>query len=210
MRNVTGAVLAVLGAAATLFSPWLNWYAGRHGSTYKFWDVFGSGITPSRSGIMDSVFLVFLVTAILTVLGVMARSRALVLLAGVVALAFTTLWLVRQGNQAGQLVLTGNGTGVGLGVALALGGSAAMLLGGLLMAGRREVVVERPVRGRGRGRGRLWGRDRTAPPASTRAYDTGRADADAATGHVTTSSGARWTPEEQAEIDRMDEEPPRE
>lgn len=202
MRNVTGAVLAVLGAAATLFSPWLNWYAGRHGSTYKFWEVFGSGITASRSGIMDSVFLVFLVTAILTVIGVVARSRALVLLAGVVALGFTILWMVRQGNQAGQLVITGNGTGLGLGLVLALAGSTAMLVGGLLMSGRRrEVVVERPVRDT---------RTTAAPPASTRAYDSGRTDASAATGQVTTSSGSRLTPEEQAEIDRMNDEPPRE
>ena len=203
MRYVIGAVLAVLGAAATLFSPWQNWYAGRHGSTYKFWEIFGSGITGSRSGIMDSVFLVFLVAAILTVIGVVVRSSELVLLAGAVALGFTILWMVRQGNQAGQLVITGNGTGLGLGVALALGGSTAMLIGGVLMTGwRRNVVVERPVRRRAT--------TTTAPPAATRAYYAGRADASAATGQVTTSSGARLTPEEQAEIDRMNEEPPRE
>jgi len=98
MRNMIGSILALLGAAATLVSPWQGWYDGRHGSTYKFWEVFGNGVTPSKSGVTDSVFLVFLVTAVITVLGVLLRSRAVVLLAGVVAFGFGILWMVRQGQ----------------------------------------------------------------------------------------------------------------
>jgi hypothetical protein len=101
MRNILGGILALIGAAAALLSPWQPWYNNRHGSTYKFYEVFGSGVTPSRSGIMDSVFLVFLVMAVLAVVGVLLRSRALVGAAGVVTLGFTILWMVRQGQAAG-------------------------------------------------------------------------------------------------------------
>jgi len=143
MRNVVGGLLAILGAAATLVSPWQAWYNGRHGSTYKFWEVFGTGITGSRSGVMDSVFLVFLVMAIVAVVGVLLRSRMLVILAGAVAFGFTILWMVRQGNVAGELTISSNSRGLGFGVATALVGGLLMIIGGLVMTGRpREVVVD--------------------------------------------------------------------
>lgn len=142
MRNVLGGLLALIGAAATLISPWQAWYDNRHGSSYKFYEVFGSGVTASRSGIMDSVFLVFLVMAVLAVFGVLLRSRALVLAAGVVALGFTILWMVRQGQAAGELTITGlNNRGLGSGVAYAFGGGLLMVIGALMMAGRRRRAV---------------------------------------------------------------------
>ena len=208
MRNITGAVLAVIGAAATLASPWQSWYAGRNGSTYKFWEIFGTGVTGSRSGIMDSVFLVFLITAILAVAGVLLRSRALVGFAGVVALGFTILWMVRQGQAAGELVITTKGTGLGRGVANALGGSVLMLIGAAVMSGRpKAAVVAQP-----------------AGTASTKAYDTGRADAAAVGGGVpataksgtgtgtetgtgTGSESATFTPEESAMLDNLKDPP---
>ena len=147
MRNALGGLLALIGAAATLVSPWQAWYNNRHGSSYKFYEVFGSGITVSRSGIMDSVFLVFLVTAIVAVVGVLMRSRALVLAAGVVAFGFTILWMVRQGQAAGELTITGsNDRGIGSGVAWAFGGGLLMIIGALLMPGypKRAVVAETP------------------------------------------------------------------
>jgi hypothetical protein len=141
MRNLTGSVLAVLGAAATLVSPWQGWYDTRHGSTYKFWEVFGNGISPSRSGVTDSVFLVFLVTAVVAVVGAVLRSRALVLVAGVAAFGFTVLWMVRQGQAAGELLVSDGHRGLGAGVAWALGGGLLMIIGGLLMGGRRRTRV---------------------------------------------------------------------
>lgn len=139
MRNLTGSVLAVVGAAATLVSPWQGWYDTRHGSTYKFWEVFGNGVTPSHSGVTDSVFLVFVVTAVLTVVGALLRSRALVLVAGVAAFGFTVLWMVRQGQLSGELVVSNGNRGLGAGVAWALGGGLLMIVGGLLMDGRRRT-----------------------------------------------------------------------
>jgi hypothetical protein len=157
MRNVLGSVLAVLGAAATLVSPWQGWYAGRHGSTYKFWEVFGNGITASKSGVTDSLFLIFLVTAVITVVGVLFRSRTLVLLGGIVAFGFAVLWMVRQGQAAGELVVSGDNRGLGVGVAWALGGGALMIVGGLLMGSRRVQATAVPAAQAGR------------PPADTAA-----------------------------------------
>lgn len=142
MRNVLGGLLALIGAAATLVSPWQAWYNNRHGSSYKFYEVFGSGVTASGSGVMDSVFLVFLVMAVLAAAGVLLRSRALVGFAGVVALGFTILWMVRQGQAAGELTVTGsNNRGLGSGVAYAFGGGLLMVIGSLMMAGRPKAVV---------------------------------------------------------------------
>ena len=148
MRNIIGGLLALVGAALTLVSPWQPWYNNRHGSTYKFYEVFGSGITPSGSGIMDSVFLVFLVTAALTVVGVLLGSRALVGFAAVVAFGFAVLWMVRQGQAAGELTVTGaNNRGLGSGVAYAFAGGLLMVIGSLVMVGRprRAVVADRPA-----------------------------------------------------------------
>lgn len=174
MRNLLGSLLALIGAAATLVSPWQAWYNNRHGSSYKFYEVFGSGVTPSGSGIMDSVFLVFLITAVLAVAGVLLRSRALVGAAGVIALGFTILWMVRQGQAAGELTVTGaNNRGLGSGVAYAFGGGLLMIIGSLMMAGRpKRTVVAEPARTRTAdqtmyGTGTGTGSTRSAPPAIT-------------------------------------------
>jgi hypothetical protein len=92
---------------------------------------------------MDSVFLVFLITAGLVVVGVLLRWRALVLSGGVIALGFTILWMVRQGQAAGELVISSNSRGLGAGVALAFGGSLLMIVGSLLMTGQRKQIVVR-------------------------------------------------------------------
>lgn len=147
MRNILGGLLALVGAAATLVSPWQPWYNGRHGSTYKFYEVFGSGITPSRSGIMDSVFLLFLIMAVLTAIGVLLRSRALVGFAAVVSFGFTILWMIRQGQAAGELTVTGaNNRGLGSGLAWAFVGGLLMVIGSLVMVGRpRRVATAEPA-----------------------------------------------------------------
>jgi len=142
MRNIVGSILAALGVAATLVSPWRAWYNGRHGSTFKFWEVFGSGVTDSRSGVMDSVFLVFLVMAVIAVAGIFLRSRALVGFAGAFVLGFTILWMVRQGQAAGELTISSNSRGLGNGVANAFGGGLLMIIGALVMTGRPKEVVE--------------------------------------------------------------------
>lgn len=173
MRNVLGGILALIGAAATLISPWQAWYNGRHGSGYKFYEVFGSGVTASGSGVMDSVFLVFLIMAVIAVVGVLLRSRALVGFAGVVALGFTILWMVRQGQAAGELTVTGsNDRGLGSGVAYAFGGGLLMVIGSLVMTGRpRRAVVAETAGARTTDQSGYWpgARTTTAPTITTTA-----------------------------------------
>jgi hypothetical protein len=174
MRNLIGSLLALIGAAATLISPWQSWYNNRHGSSYKFYEVFGSGITVSRSGIMDSVFLVFLVTTIVAVIGVVLRSRTMVLVSGIVAFGFTILWMIRQGQAAGELTITGqNSRGLGSGVAWAFGGGLLMIVGALMIHRRPErvVVADRTAEPIAAGRGTRAGAATaaTAPAITTTA-----------------------------------------
>ncbi|MYV59226.1 hypothetical protein GTW37_06295, partial [Streptomyces sp. SID4931] len=92
-----------------------------------------------------SILLPFLGAALLVVLGVVLRSRLVVALAGLVVLGFTILWMVRQGQAAGSLVVGGDGAGLQVGVVNALAGGVLMLIGALLMTGRRSRPERKPV-----------------------------------------------------------------
>ncbi|MEV8625767.1 hypothetical protein [Streptomyces sp. NPDC051079] len=135
IRNVVGSVLALAGATAAVWSPFRAWYDGRHGRDYAIDELF-SGITDTKSSVIGSILLPFAFAALLTVLGVVLRSRLLVALAGLVVLGFTILWMVRVGQAEGSLTVGGDGTGLGDGVANALGGGVLLLLGALVMSGR--------------------------------------------------------------------------
>lgn len=152
IRNVLGAVLALAGAAAAVLSPFRDWYDGRLGRHYRLGDLFtGTGVTGAHPGLFGSLWLPFLGAAVVTVLGVLLRSRALVVLAGVAVLGFTVLWMVRVFQVTDSLAVTGDGSGLGPGVALALGGGALMLLGAWAMSGQ---PARRAVRRAGVGRPR--------------------------------------------------------
>ncbi|MFJ5098447.1 hypothetical protein [Streptomyces sp. NPDC088557] len=135
VRNVIGSVLALAGATAAVWSPFRAWYDGRHGRDYAIGDLF-SGITDGRPDVLASILLPFAFAALLTVFGVILRSRALVAVAGLVVLGFTVLWMVRVGQAEGSLVISGDGRGLGQGVANALGGGVLLLVGALVMSGR--------------------------------------------------------------------------
>ncbi|MEW1697785.1 hypothetical protein [Streptomyces sp. NPDC091278] len=135
VRNVIGSVLALAGATAAVWSPFRAWYDGRHGRDYAIGDLF-SGITDGRPDVLASILLPFAFAALLTVFGVVLRSRALVAVAGIVVLGFTVLWMVRVGQAEGSLVISGDGRGLGQGVANALGGGVLLLVGALVMSGR--------------------------------------------------------------------------
>ncbi|MFJ1898605.1 hypothetical protein [Streptomyces sp. NPDC088115] len=137
IRNVLGSIVALAGAAAAVLSPFRDWYDGRLGRHYRIDDLF-TGITPAHPGLFGSVLLPFAFAAVVTVLGVVLRSRLLVALAGVVVLGFTVLWMVRQGQAAGELTVAGDGSGLQQGVATAAGGGVLLLLGAALMSGRRR------------------------------------------------------------------------
>ncbi|MCX4447548.1 hypothetical protein [Streptomyces sp. NBC_01789] len=141
IRNVLGAVVALAGAAAAVLSPFRDWYDGRLGRHYRLGDLFtGTGVTGAHPGtLFGSLWLPFLCAAVVTVVAVLLRSRALVALAGVVVIGFTVLWMVRVFEVTDSLAVAGDGSGLDVGVALALGGGVLMLLGAGVMAGRGGV-----------------------------------------------------------------------
>ncbi|MEU6660579.1 hypothetical protein [Streptomyces sp. NPDC046821] len=145
VRNVLGSFLALVGAAAVVYSPFRAWYDGRHGRSYRLGDLFsGAGVTDARAQLFGSVFLPFLVAAAIALAGVVLRSRPAVACAGVLALGFTVLWMVRVGQFEGRMVVSGDGSGLGLGVALAFGGGVLMLIGAAVMSGRRRPAPRLP------------------------------------------------------------------
>ncbi|MFE4497215.1 hypothetical protein ACFRKD_32695 [Streptomyces niveus] len=137
IRNVIGSVLAVIGAAGAVASPFQSWYDGRHGRDYRVEDLF-NGITGTSSDLWVSLLLPFAFAALVTLLGLVLRSRLLVALSGLIVLGFTILWMVRQGQRSDGLTLNSDGTGIGLGVAAALGGGALLLIAAAVMSGRRS------------------------------------------------------------------------
>lgn len=142
IRNTVGLILAVSGAAAALWAPFRSWYNGRLGHDFRVWELFtGAGVTNSGAGLFASMFLPLLVGAIVTLLGVVFRSRLLVLVAGIITLGFAILWMVRQGQAQGSLTVTGDSDGLGSGVALALLGGLLMLIGSAIMGGRERRAV---------------------------------------------------------------------
>lgn len=146
IRNV-GSVLALAGATAAVWSPFRAWYDGRHGRDYAIDELF-TGITDAKGELLGSMLAPFLFAALLTLLGVVLRSRLLVAFAGLVVLGFTVLWMVRVGQAEGGLTIGGDGAGLGDGVANAFGGGILLLLGALVMSGRSRPPhhADRPPR----------------------------------------------------------------
>ncbi|MFI1188880.1 hypothetical protein [Streptomyces californicus] len=159
IRNLLGSLVALAGAASAALSPFRPWYDGRLGRDYRVRDLF-EGITLTESGVLVSILLPFLAAAVLVVLGAVLRSRLVVAFAGLVVLGFTVLWMVRQGQAAGSLVVAGDGSGLRVGVVNALAGGVLMLIGAALMRGRRSRGA-----GRERRRGRAAGEPFAVPAA---------------------------------------------
>ncbi|MFJ4779232.1 hypothetical protein [Streptomyces sp. NPDC088762] len=137
IRNVLGSLLGLIGATAAVWSPFRAWYDGRHGRDYRLQDLFtGTGITGHHGALLLSLFLPFVVAALLAIVAVLRRSRALMASAGVLVLAFAVLWMVRQGQAAGSLTVGADGKGLGAGVANAFGAGALLLLAAAVMRGR--------------------------------------------------------------------------
>ncbi|TPQ20328.1 hypothetical protein [Streptomyces sporangiiformans] len=138
VRNVLGQVLALIGAAAAVWSPFQAWYNGRDGQYYRLEDLFtGTGITTVSAELFASLFLPFVVAALITLIGLVLRLRVLVVLAGLIVLGFTILWMVRIGLVEGSFTISGEqANGLGVGTALAFGGGVLLLLGAVFMRGR--------------------------------------------------------------------------
>ncbi|MDJ0342424.1 hypothetical protein QMK19_22080 [Streptomyces sp. H10-C2] len=141
IRNVFGSLIALIGATAAAWSPFRAWYDGRHGSKIRIEDLF-NGITADSAALMGSLFLPMIFAALVTLLGLLLRSRLLVGLSGIIVLGFTILWMVRQGQAAGSLTAGGNGLDAGVGIALA--GGALLLIAAAMMSGRHHPSYGRP------------------------------------------------------------------
>ncbi len=172
VRNALGAVLAVAGATAAVWSPFRAWNDGRRGRDYRVEDLF-NGITDVSAEPIGSLLLPFLFAALLVLVAVFLwsrplRSRPLLVLAGLLTLGCTVLWLVRQGQAAGGIAVNADGTGLGMGVASAAGGGVLMLLAAAVMNGRRRA---RPILyGRPRARRGWRGADPADAPDQGAAY----------------------------------------
>ncbi|WP_329178242.1 hypothetical protein [Streptomyces sp. NBC_01477] len=141
LRNISGSLLALIGAVLAVQSPFRVWYGGRHGSDIRVDDLFtGVGVTPAAAALLGSLFLPLGFAALLALLGVLLRSRSAVGAAGVLVLGVTVLWMVRQGQSAGSL--TAGGDGLDIGVAAAFGGGTLLLLGAAMMPGRTTRHIE--------------------------------------------------------------------
>ena len=152
IRNVVGSVVALIGAAAAVYSPFQAWYGGRHGSAYRIQDLFG-GITTTKAAVAGSILLPFAFAALLTLVGLMLRSRMLVALAGVVTIGFAVLWMIRQYQVSSSLALSSSGSGLGRGLAWSLGGGLLLLVGAALMDGRHAGRRTRQEDGQGYAQG---------------------------------------------------------
>ncbi|MFC8124845.1 hypothetical protein [Streptomyces sp. NPDC057302] len=133
------------------------------------------------------MFLPLLVGAVLTLLGVVFRSRLLVLSAGIITLGFAILWMVRQGQAQGSLTVTGDGDGLGSGVALALIGGLLMLIGSAIMGGREPRRLREERRQHERDTAHLDDRDRRSADTD-RPYGMAAREQDAADAPAPTST----------------------
>lgn len=138
VRNALGSLLALIGATAAVLSPFRSWYDGRRGRDYRLAELFqGQGVSDAPATLLTGLLVAMAVAAALTLLAAALRARSLMALPGVLVLGVTVLWMVRQGQAAGGLVVDSAGNGLGPGVALAAAGGVALLLGTLVMRGRR-------------------------------------------------------------------------
>ncbi|MET2716858.1 hypothetical protein ABXV03_14090 [Streptomyces harbinensis] len=152
IRNVFGAVLAVLGAAAVLLGVFQDWYGSRTGRSFRITQLFTDvGITGDKAALFNGLFLVMLVAAVIAALALVFRSGWLAMLAAVLVLGFTILWMVRQYQIADSLTFGEGGLGWGwastmIGGVLLLLSAAAMFGAGGAGAGHGRHA--RPRRGR--------------------------------------------------------------
>ncbi|QKW07168.1 hypothetical protein HUT18_12935 [Streptomyces sp. NA04227] len=159
-RYLLGSVLALVGAAAAVWSPFRAWYDGRHGRDFRLEDLFSStGVSNTNAELLGSLFLPFAVAAVVTVIALALRSRLLLVLAGLIVLGFTALWMTRQAQEDGSLRVAGDGTGLDHGAAMALGGALLLLLAAAVLPGRKSKRRS----------------DRAVSSAPTAAYETAAA-----------------------------------
>ena len=134
-RRVLASILILVGGAAALFSVARPWYKGREGSTYQLSDLF-SNIGATRASFANSLWVPMIVASAFALLAFAWQHAWMALVAAVIVLGFTILWIVQQARADGQFVIASNGQGINQGVTEALVGGLFLLIGGLVMPTR--------------------------------------------------------------------------
>lgn len=140
-RRLTGAVLALLGAIAVVWSAFIDWYAGRDGSNIRVGDLFDT-LTLNPASTMTSLFIPLGIAALVTLIGIGLQMRVLWVIGGAIALCTVFLWGLRQAQTIAGL----HATDVGAGPGLAAGGGALMLLAAYLATGKARRSIARHQR----------------------------------------------------------------
>jgi hypothetical protein len=132
-RRALGPVLAAAAALTALGSACVAWYDGRTGTGIRLRDLF-AGLTPTAADLVGSLLVPLALAAVLAAAGIALRRRRLWALGGLITVATTVLWAVRQAQAA-----TGLHSGaVGPGPWLALAAGAGLWLAAAVAAPRRR------------------------------------------------------------------------
>jgi len=131
-RRVAGAFLALLGAVGVTASAYLNWFGDRTPEAAPLDRLFQSGVTEQASSYWTSVALPLALVTVLAVVGVILRSRIVLVVAWLIGAATLVLFVVQQANDTAGFAIGDLQTGVWV----ALAGLLVMLLGVLSMGGR--------------------------------------------------------------------------
>ena len=137
-RRVAGAFLALLGAVGVTASAYLNWFGDQTPETAPLDRLFQSGVTEQASSYWTSVALPLALVTVVTVVGVVLRSRLVLLVAWLIGAATLVLFVVQQANDTAGFAIGDLQTGVWV----ALAGLLVMLLGVLSMGERAEPEAE--------------------------------------------------------------------
>ena len=133
-RNTTGTlvriVLTLVGAAMMVFGAFMHWVRGLIGTNLS-WKAFYSTDLGHAQNFVSSVGFVFIVLALLGIVGLAAWTGGLGRLAGALGVAAFVLVAIQVFRASGQH-LTGLDTKIEVGAWLALAGSVIVLIAGFL------------------------------------------------------------------------------
>ena len=133
-RNTTGTVarivLTLAGAALMVFGAFMHWVRGLIGTNLS-WKAFYSMDLGHAKSFVESVGFIFIVLALLAIVGLAAWTGGLSRLAGALGVAGFVLFAIQVFRASGQN-LTGLDTRIEVGAWLALAGSVIVLIAGFL------------------------------------------------------------------------------
>ncbi|MER6526219.1 hypothetical protein [Streptomyces sp. NPDC001508] len=96
MARIAAVVLTLVGAAALMLSAFQPWYEGREAREVPLKDLFTGLESGAADGAATSVLLPLAAGAVLALLALLVRSRAVMAGACLMGLATGVLWTVQQ------------------------------------------------------------------------------------------------------------------